>query len=118
MATSTVTRASRRPGRLLLVLGLVLVALSVIGYVLQVRAGLLAAPWYMPVAALVAAGLIVLSLRKARSIWRVLALVFVLLLGAAQATMLLALRLPEYKGPVAAGKPFPAFQSLRADGTP
>ena len=39
-------------------------------------------------------------------------------LAGAEGAFLAALRLPAYTGPVAAGRPFPAFATIRADGTP
>src|SRR5206468_332568 len=62
--------------------------------------------------------LLVASLWQARSVWRLLALVLVVLLAGAEWAMLLGLREPAYTGPVAAGQTFPEFATARADGTP
>ena len=82
------------------------------------RAQVLKAPWYVPIAATAGAVLLVASLWQRRTVWRILALVLVALLAGAEWAMLLGMRLPAYTGPVAEGKPFPAFATARADGTP
>ena len=53
-----------------------------------------------------------------RTLWRVLALVTVVLLAGAELAALQAMRLPPYTGPIAVGHPFPAFEAKQADGTP
>jgi hypothetical protein len=118
MTTAPAAAPSRRPGRLILVLGIALAVLGVIGYVLQIRAQRLTTPWYMPIAATVGVALLVFSLWQGRSVWRVLALLLVALLAGAEWAFLLMTRLPPYTGPIAVGKPFPAFSTSRADGTP
>ncbi len=116
---STSPPAPRRyPGRLLVALGLLLAALGLIGYVAQLAAHRLNTPWYLPIAATVGAALLVAALWQARSVWRILALVLVVLFAAAAWAFLLGTRLPAYAGPVAAGKAFPDFTTERADGTP
>jgi hypothetical protein len=117
MATSPAV-APRRPGRLWLALGLVVPLLAVAGYVVQIWMRRLSAPWYLPGATTLGVVLVVVALWQARSVWRVLALVLVVLLAGAAWAGLLALRLPAYTGPVTAGKPFPAFTTARYDGTP
>ena len=87
-------------------------------YVAQVSAHRLTTPWYLPASATVGAFLVVLALWEARSLWRFLGLLLVVLLAGAEWTFLLGSRLPPYTGPVAVGQPFPAFKTLRADGTP
>jgi hypothetical protein len=106
------------PGRLALGAGLALALLGVVAYAVQVRSQMLFAPWYMPVLAVAGAALVVLSLRRARSLWRFLALLLVILLLGAEGLFLFGLNLPRYGGPVAVGKPFPVFSTTRADGTP
>jgi hypothetical protein len=101
----------------LFVLGLALTAVGVIGYVAQLGAQRLTAPWYMPVLGTLGFVFIGVALWQARSVGRVLALLLVLLLCAAEWAFLLATRLPEYTGPVAIQQPFPAFSTLRHDGT-
>ena len=102
----------------MVLLGFGLAVLGVIGYIAQVGSQRLFTPWYMPVAATVGMLFILLSLWKARSIWRVGALLFVVLLAGAGWAMILGTRLPAYAGPVSAGQAFPAFATARANGTP
>ncbi|HEY7423063.1 MAG TPA: hypothetical protein VH682_02365 [Gemmataceae bacterium] len=118
MNTPSPVAPRRSPGRLYLTLGLGLAVLGVIAYVVQVAAHRLTFPWYMPIAATLGLVFLAVSLWKKRTVWRVLALLLVGLLAGAEWAILLAARLPAYTGPVAAGKPFPAFATMRADGTP
>jgi hypothetical protein len=99
-------------------LGLLLAPVGVIAYLVQVWALQLKAPWYMPILGTLAAALIVVSLWQKRTVWRILALIPVLLLAAAEWMFLLGTQLPAYTGPVAVGQPFPAFATVRADDTP
>ena len=117
MSTTSPAAPRRYPGRLWLALGLLLPILGVGAYVVQVWMGRLAAPWYMPCIATLGLIVVVLALSKARSVWRYLALVLVLLLAGAAWAFLLVPRLPPYSGPVAVGKPFPAFTTARSDGS-
>ena len=115
MSTTTTTRSR---GRLLLVLGLGSAALGVAAYVIQLWLRRLSVPWYMPAMALLGAALVAASLWERRTLWRVLALAVVLLLGGFEVLALNSMRLPRYTGPVAVGKPFPAFEAKLADGSP
>lgn len=117
MTTPSASTPRRYLGRLFLTVGLALAALGVIGYAVQLSMHRLTAPWYMPCAATVGAVLLAVSLWQTRTRWRVLALLLVLLVAGAEWTFLLAARLPAYAGPVAAGRPFPAFATTRADDT-
>jgi hypothetical protein len=76
------------------------------------------APWYMPILASLGVVLVAASLWERRTIWRVLALLAVVLLAGAEWAFMVAMRQPPYTGPVATGQPFPAFETSRADGTP
>jgi hypothetical protein len=105
-------------GRLLLFLGLGLAVLGVAAFAVQIWAQRLIPPWYVPISATLGAVLLVVSLWRRRTVWRVLALVLVTLLAAGEWVMLMGMRLPAYTGPVAEGKPFPAFKTARADGSP
>lgn len=98
--------------------GLGLAVLGVAAYAVQLSLGRLMMPWYMPAAALIGVALVAASLSKFKSLWRMLALVVVLLLAAFELTAFYLVRLPPYTGPIAAGRPFPAFEAKRADGTP
>jgi hypothetical protein len=105
------------PGRLYLAAGLAVAVLGIAAYVAQVASRRLVTPWYLPGAATLGVVLVALSLWQAPSVWRVLALVLVLLLAGAGWAFVVGARLPAYTGPVAEGKPFPAFTTLRADGS-
>jgi len=104
-------------GLLLLLLGLGLAVLGVVAYVVQFSFERLIIPWYMPALGLLGVVLVAVSLRERRTVWRVLALVAVMLLTGAELAFLYAVRLPPYTGPIAVGRSFPAFQASRADGT-
>ena len=108
----------QHPGRTYLVLGMV-VALAGLGvYVAQLRAKVLATPWYAPILATVGVALVVLALVRSRSVWRWAAAVFFTLFAAAEWVILLVLlSAPPYTGPVKAGQPFPAFTTTLADGS-
>jgi hypothetical protein len=77
----------------------------------------LALPWYLPGLATLGVLLVAASLWERRTVWRVSALAFMLLLAGAEWAMLHKLRLPAYTGPVAVGRQFPAFTTVRADGS-
>src|SRR3954463_10514344 len=108
------TRTTRPRGRLLMLLGLGLAALGIAAYVLQLWLQRLSVPWYTPAMALLGAALVAASLREKRTAGRVRALVVVLLLGGFEVLALISMRLPRYTGPVAVGKPFPAFEAKLA----
>jgi hypothetical protein len=67
--------------------------------------------------ALLGGALVAASLWKRTTVWRAIALLAVLLLAGAEFAVLNALRLPAYTGPIALGRPLPAFEARRADGT-
>jgi hypothetical protein len=98
--------------------GLGLAVLGVAAYAIQLSLQRLMLPWYMPAAALLGAALVVASLWRRRTVWRVLALVVVVLLASFELMALNAMRLPPYTGPIAVGRSFPAFEARRPDGTP
>ncbi len=104
-------------GRRSLLLGVALAALGVFAYVLQTLLGRLTVPWYMPVLALLGVILVVVSLLERRTLGRMLSLLAVLFLLGAELAMFYAVRLPPYTGPITVGRPFPAFETSRADGT-
>jgi hypothetical protein len=118
MITTSPTAPRPSAGRLWLALGLVLPVLGVIGYFVQVAVHRLTAPWYLPSLATLGVVCLVVSLWRRRTVWRVLALVPVVLVAAATWAFVLGERLPAYTGPVAVGQTFPAFATARADGTP
>jgi hypothetical protein len=92
--------------------------LGPVAYLLQLRIPVLTEPWYLPMAGTVAAILLLIAVLRRRGLWRILGLVFCGLLAGFEWMFLLGLALPAYTGPVASGQPFPAFATLRADGTP
>ena len=117
--TSTISETPRpRSTAPLLTLGLCLPALGVLGYVVQLQMQHLWAPWYMPIAATIGVVLVAISMWKKPGVLRGLALLAVFSLSAAEWGLTVGLRLPAYTGPVAAGSPFPAFATTRADGSP
>jgi len=118
MTDSTNALPSRSGGRLLMLAGLIVPVVGVVAYVIQLSLQRLMLPWYMPAAAALGVTLMVASLWRQRTVWRVLALVVVVFLAGFEFMALSALRLPPYTGPIAVGRPFPAFESRRADGTP
>ena len=109
---------ARSSGRLLMLAGLAVPVLGIAAFVIQLSLERLKVPWYMPAAALLGVALMIASLWKRRTVWRVLALVVVVLLAGFELMVLNELRLPPYVGPLAEGHPFPAFEARRADGTP
>jgi hypothetical protein len=117
MATASAS-PGRFPGRLFLAAGLAIGPLGVLGYFVQLSMQRLSTPWYLPISATLGVLLIVVSLWQARTFWRILALVLVVLLAGTEWVVLLRARLPAYAGPVAADQSFPAFTTARADGTP
>ena len=118
MSLPSATLPRRRPGRLLLGLGLGVAVAAVVAYALQVMAHRLATPWYLVYATTAAVALVAVSLWQARSVWRVLALLLVAVVAGGAWTFVLGTRLPPYAGPVTVGRQLPAFQTVRADGTP
>jgi hypothetical protein len=119
MTTSSTTVPRRYPGRLFVALGFGLSALGIAAYTAQIAAERLKAPWYLPVSGMLGVLCVAIALWQARSVWRVLALVVLVLVACSDWWLLLGTRLPDYTGTqVATGKPFPAFLTAKADGTP
>ncbi len=117
MTNSTAAAPHRIFGRLFMSLGLALAVLGVVAYAVQISLQRLTVPWYMPALATLGVVLVVVSLIERRTIWRILALGALLLVAGAEWAFLYALRLPPYTGLIAVGRPFPAFETKRADGT-
>jgi hypothetical protein len=97
MTISSAAARRRFPGRLFVVLGLGLETLGVLGYALQIATGRWTAPWFMPSLATLGVVCLAIALWQARSVWRILALLLVVLLAGAEWTFLLTTRLPDYK---------------------
>src|SRR5262249_10522556 len=109
---------ARHPGRSWLFLGVFLaVAGPVLMMLLTFAAKILTTPWYAPILGTFGVALIVLALKRSRSIWRWTAVVVFTLFVGFQWYALLAMRLPAYTGPVKDGEPFPAFATTLADGS-
>ncbi len=118
MSTSPANEPSR--GRGLFWLGLLLCllgpALVAAQFALLKR---LDVPWYCPALASLGALMLLLSTAKRPTIPRVLFLVFTTAFAGFQWYALTTMmKLPEYQGPIAAGKAIPAFASTFADGKP
>jgi hypothetical protein len=108
----------RHPGRSLLLLGmLVVVGAFALNFLLTFAAKILITNWYGPLLGTLGLALIILALMRSRSVWRWTAVVIFTLLVGFQWFALLAMRLPEYTGPVKDGQPFPAFATTLADGS-
>jgi hypothetical protein len=118
VTTSSNSAPAHFRGRLFLLLGLGLAVLGVVAFIVQIALGRLMVPWYTPALASLGVCLVIISLVERRTIWRVVALTAVMLLAGAEWAILYAMRLPPYTGPITVGRPFPAFETTRADGTP
>jgi hypothetical protein len=105
-------------GRLFLLSGLALGVLGVVAYAVQMSLQKLMAPWYMPILALLGVIVVAISVVERRTLVRMVALLAVGFLATAELGFLYAVRLPAYSGPLAVGRPFPAFEATRADGRP
>jgi hypothetical protein len=76
-------------------------------------------PWYTPALATLGAVLLLVSVVRRRSIPRVVFLLLIAAFAGLQWYFLGSLmKLPDYQGPVQAGKQLPAFNSSYADGRP
>jgi hypothetical protein len=117
MTSSSASAPHRIVGHFFMLLGLALAVLGVVAYAVQLRFQRLTVPWYMPALATLGVVLTVVSLLERRTVWRILALGALMLVAGAEWAFLYALRLPAYTGPIAVGRPFPAFETTRADGT-
>jgi hypothetical protein len=97
----------------------VLAAVSgVVAYVFQMKAANLTTPWYAPALATFGTLLILVSLLRRFTVWRVVALLLIGAFAGLEWWFLLSVSaLPDYTGPVAAGKPFPDFSAKLANGT-
>jgi hypothetical protein len=118
VTTSSISAPTPFRGRLFLLIGLGLAVLGVAAFIVQIALGRLMVPWYMPALASLGVCLVIISLVERRTIWRVVALTAVMLLAGAEWAILYAMRLPPYTGPITVGRPFPVFETTRADGTP
>ena len=108
-----------RPGRRYALWGLAVALLGPALYMVQVFAAkLLVVPWYLPLIETAAVGLMLLALLQARTGWRFAGLAVCALLAAGEWFFVGVMsKLPDYTGPAAEGKPFPAFTTALADGS-
>lgn len=106
-------------GRSFLWAGLFVAIAAPLAYAVQLQIPRLTTPWYLPVLGTLGALLAIAALVKQFGVVRLLvAAVLIVLAGLEWTALLGPTRLPPYTGPVAAGKPFPEFASILADGTP
>lgn len=99
-------------------LGLGLAAFGIGAYVAQIQMALLKAPWYLPVVTTIGAILIAAALWQRRSVWRIVALMLLVLLAGGAWAFMFFFRYPEYAGPAKVDQPIPAFTTFNADGKP
>jgi hypothetical protein len=112
------TGTRQHPGRSLLLLGVfAVVGGYALNFLLTFAAKILITNWYGPILGTLGLALIILALMRSRSIWRWTAVVIFTLLVGFQWFALIAMRLPDYTGPVKDGQPFPAFATTLADGS-
>jgi hypothetical protein len=110
---------SRHPGRLYLVLGILVALAGPVLIAVQMRAHILRTPWYAPILATLGLVLLVAALMQARSLWRWAAAVLVgLFAGFQWVAVLVLMNAPPYTGPAEPGRPFPTFATTFADGSP
>ena len=106
-------------GRLLMWTGVLAAVSGVIVYMFQMNAGILKTPWYAPGLATFGTALIVVSLMRRFTVWRVVALLLIGAFAASEWWFLLSVsKSPAYSGPATPGQPFPEFTAALADGTP
>jgi hypothetical protein len=118
--TTQSTAVRQNTGRLYFWLG---VAAPIVGigiFLVQfLVAHIFKTPWYLPIFGTAGVLLVILALARKRNIGRFAGLIVVCLLAGFEWFLVSgAAKLPEYKGPVAAGQPFPAFAATFADGSP
>ncbi len=118
MSSANVLVPAARPGRGLFLLGLLCPLVGLGAYIAQISAQRLITPWYLPALSFLGLVLVALSLRQMRSVTRWIGFIIIALLTAATGAFLLLTRLPAYAGPLQIGQPYPAFETLRADGKP
>jgi hypothetical protein len=120
METITPTTAPATPasGRGLFFFGVALAVLPIATYAVQLQNHVLLVPWYLPIFTTLGALCLARAFLRQRSVIRFLGLALIGLLAGFEWFALISLMaLPPYTGPLAVGKPFPAFETVRADGT-
>jgi hypothetical protein len=92
---------------------------GIVVYMAQMNAGQLWTPWYAPALATLGVVLIIASLVRRFSVWRLAALLLVGTITVFEWWFILVMSAsPAYAGPVKEGKPFPEFTATRADDQP
>src|SRR5438552_3542900 len=118
----TITPATEvRPstGRMYLWLGIAAPFIGIAIYFVQFYLRILKLPWYLPLFGTAGVAFMMLALVHGRTAWRYASLALVALLASVQWFFVAGgLGLPAYKGPVAAGNSFPAFNARFYDGSP
>ena len=114
--TSPVTRVPKSGGRLLLWLGILATIAGIVTYIFQLKAARLTTPWYAPGLATLGTVLVVVSLVRSVTVWRMAALLLVGAVTAGEWWFIAASKLPAYAGPAAEGKAFPEFTAALVDG--
>jgi membrane-associated phospholipid phosphatase len=117
MSNTSAPVAVKRDGLPFLCTGLILGIGGFLLYGVQFSQGVLIVPWYVPIFSTTGALTVLWAVIRLPNILRIVALVVAVLL-AVLAWLFVGyyVRLPKYEGPVAVGKPFPAFVSMTADG--
>lgn len=87
-------------------------------FFVQLQVGLMVTPWYVPAFGTLGALLAVWAFARGRGMGALAVAVLLTAFAGFQWFVVLSSRLPAYAGPVEVGKPFPAFQTTRADGSP
>lgn len=98
--------------------GALAAVLGVVIYAVQLNGEKLPSPWYAPALATCGTLLVIVSLARRFTAWRVLALLLVGALTASEWWFLLsAAKSPPVPEQLAAGKRLPEFTAARSDGT-
>jgi hypothetical protein len=110
------TSVRKSSGRLYLALGIVLVLVGPILWMVQVQAKHFWTPWYVPALATAGVALALLAVLRRPNVLRIVVLLLCCLPAAGYWYFLLSMaKVPAYDGPVATGKPFPAFRTTVAN---
>ncbi|HZL88519.1 MAG TPA: hypothetical protein VFB96_09125 [Pirellulaceae bacterium] len=110
--------SDRRAGRGFLLAGIGLAVVAVGLLALQWSLKILIVPWYVPIGTAFGAMLVLWSLTRRVGVIRII--VLVLLIGVAGFTwftLAVGGKLPQYTGPLQAGKKLPPFRTTLADGS-